>query len=203
MFWHNTPQLKRKGRDAGNYILIYFSMRIRPMHVPSDILNLFHIKILLYMKSRCGGKAILLQSYLHNWIFDTSKMTSLYWVGPTWHLVWWHKFLIFYSLLYKCLPYPFVCVIVLHNCWCYICAAARGYTKVDFWIGLNDRATNNRFVWADGTESEYRNWQRSQAMHNHRNCILLRGTLWRSARCSRMKHYICERQPQSVGEVNE
>ena len=34
-----------------------------------------------YMKSHCGDKTILLQSYLHNGISYTGKMISIYWIG--------------------------------------------------------------------------------------------------------------------------
>ena len=34
-----------------------------------------------YRKSHCGDKTILRPSYLHNGIFHTGKMSSLYWIG--------------------------------------------------------------------------------------------------------------------------
>ena len=34
-----------------------------------------------YRKTHCGYKTILRTSYLHNGIFHTCKMTSLYWIG--------------------------------------------------------------------------------------------------------------------------
>ena len=39
-----------------------------------------------YSKSHCGDKTVLQPSYLHNGISYTGKMTSLYWIGPSfWH----------------------------------------------------------------------------------------------------------------------
>ena len=35
-----------------------------------------------YRKSHCGDKTVVRSSYLHNGIFNTGKMTSLYWISP-------------------------------------------------------------------------------------------------------------------------
>ena len=35
-----------------------------------------------YRKSHCGDKTVERSSYLHNGIFYTDKMTSLYWISP-------------------------------------------------------------------------------------------------------------------------
>ena len=35
-----------------------------------------------YRKSHCGDKMVIRSSYLHNGIFYTGKMTSLYWISP-------------------------------------------------------------------------------------------------------------------------
>ena len=44
----------------------------------------FNIKMssFQYRKSHCGDKTVVRSSYLHNGIFYTGKMTSLYWFGP-------------------------------------------------------------------------------------------------------------------------
>ena len=35
-----------------------------------------------YRKSHCGDKTVVRSSYLHNGIFYTGKMASLYWINP-------------------------------------------------------------------------------------------------------------------------
>ena len=49
-----------------------------------------------YRKSHCADKTILVSSYLHNGIYYTGKMTSLYWIRPQVDLSiniqqWWSK----------------------------------------------------------------------------------------------------------------
>merc|ERR1711974_394150 len=34
--------------------------------------------------------------------------------------------------------------------------------KKFFWLGLNDRETENTFLWRDGSSTSYRNWRRNQ-----------------------------------------
>ena len=67
-----------------------------------------------------------------------------------------------------------------------------------FWIGLNDRSHENKFVWSDGTpfsSSVFNNWGRGEP-NNHlgEHCANLQNDVWNDVICTNKLGYICERQ---------
>ena len=54
------------------------------------------------------------------------------------------------------------------------------------WIGFNDIATTNTWVWTDGTPSDYTNWNTNEPNGGHiENCAeLLTSGLWNDIGCT-------------------
>ena len=65
-------------------------------------------------------------------------------------------------------------------------------SKEDAWIGLNDRDVENTFVWIDGTNNTYTNWENDEPDSN-RNCIIIKsdGT-WKDKDCGESYPYVCK-----------
>jgi cysteine-rich repeat protein len=65
----------------------------------------------------------------------------------------------------------------------------------DTWIGLNDLAQEDSFVW-DGRASDYRNWRRDTPENRRdRDCAVIRepeGT-WRLRDCGDRRPFLCEK----------
>lgn len=65
----------------------------------------------------------------------------------------------------------------------------------DYWIGLNDQANENVFVWASGA-SAYRHWQPEEPNDaaGNEDCVYARGSIgWNDSPCAFERKYICER----------
>ena len=62
------------------------------------------------------------------------------------------------------------------------------------WIGLNDRIEEGKWVWVDGSVSNYTNWLSDHPdKNNTQNCVFREGNgKWKDLRCSSSKGYICE-----------
>ena len=53
------------------------------------------------------------------------------------------------------------------------------------WIGLNDIGTEGTFVWSDGSNSSYRNWNSIQPDNSgNEDCTNLGPITWNDLRCS-------------------
>ena len=74
--------------------------------------------------------------------------------------------------------------------------------RENFWIGLNDRRTENVFVWSDGTpynKSIYSNWYPNEPNNlGNEDCVDLIPTQWNDNSCMKEKSYICERPKGEV-----
>ena len=64
------------------------------------------------------------------------------------------------------------------------------------WIGLNDRRTENKFVWSDGTHfnsSTYHDWNGGEPNNLGReDCVELRNHKWNDLTCYHYCYYVCE-----------
>lgn len=72
----------------------------------------------------------------------------------------------------------------------------------NMWIGLNDLSSEGNFVWADGSTTEYRNWQPNEPSNgngsgNPENCVAMGawGTSgeakWNDAECAAQEYAMC------------
>jgi hypothetical protein len=66
----------------------------------------------------------------------------------------------------------------------------------DSWIGLSDQATENTFVWVNGSTDAYRNFGNGAPHSNNtnRNCVML-NIDWQDVDCTSSKQYACECDP--------
>ena len=72
------------------------------------------------------------------------------------------------------------------------------------WIGLNDIDVDNTFVWADGTESTYRQWFLGQPDNHQSNedCVEISGEEWNDRPCQSIQGcYFCGTTGQSVPRI--
>ncbi|MCA9514038.1 MAG: C-type lectin domain-containing protein [Myxococcales bacterium] len=64
------------------------------------------------------------------------------------------------------------------------------------WIGLNDRETEGRFVWSDGTAVGFTGWSNGEPNDagGNEDCVQLTpwsGGLWNDLDCGRKLAYVC------------
>jgi hypothetical protein len=66
----------------------------------------------------------------------------------------------------------------------------------DSWIGLSDQATENTFVWVNGSTDAYRQWGNGAPHGNNtgRNCVMV-NVDWQDVDCTSTKQYACECDP--------
>ncbi|XP_078691914.1 protein Skeletor, isoforms B/C-like isoform X2 [Branchiostoma floridae x Branchiostoma belcheri] len=63
----------------------------------------------------------------------------------------------------------------------------------DYWIGLDDRQIEGRYVWNDGTVLGYRNWARTPRRRRGKDCAgVMASGKWDVYRCRQRKAYICQ-----------
>ncbi|MCP4806756.1 MAG: hypothetical protein GY884_15545 [Proteobacteria bacterium] len=72
-----------------------------------------------------------------------------------------------------------------------------GYSTGKWWIGLNDRTTENTWVWDSGSSSTYTNWYSGEPndWSTGEDCTELNrwsGGYWNDAACSTSSYYVCE-----------
>nr|XP_039273499.1 macrophage mannose receptor 1-like isoform X1 [Styela clava] len=81
----------------------------------------------------------------------------------------------------------------------------------DYWIGLNDQKTPDKYVWSDGetlSDRDYQNWSR-KARKRHKEmkkCVeitMLSKGRWVDDICSNENGYICEKDAINPFEINE
>ncbi|XP_078580414.1 uncharacterized protein LOC144864332 [Branchiostoma floridae x Branchiostoma japonicum] len=66
--------------------------------------------------------------------------------------------------------------------------------KAYFWFGLNDRASEGRWKWSDGSSLRYRHWGRGEPNNaGNEDCAEFRGSIWNDVPCYRKQFFICER----------
>ncbi|XP_053409086.1 macrophage mannose receptor 1-like [Mercenaria mercenaria] len=67
--------------------------------------------------------------------------------------------------------------------------------NINYWIGLNDRVTNNVYVWNDETIplTGYTNWRKGEPNNyrHHENCAVLNNGQWNDYNCAARTQYIC------------
>ena len=73
----------------------------------------------------------------------------------------------------------------------------RGISRLesdDAWIGLNDKDVENTFVWINGEQSTFANWDNSANEPNgNGDCIrMVYDGTWRDIACTRQFPYICK-----------
>ena len=71
----------------------------------------------------------------------------------------------------------------------------------DIWIGLNDKAVENSFVWSDGTVSSYRYWSDNKPDGDSDCTKMISSGKWDDYYCSVFffRHrYVCETQSPST-----
>ena len=69
------------------------------------------------------------------------------------------------------------------------------------WIGLNDLATQETYVWTDGTTFSYNNWNTNQPSNtnNNQDCVKMKTDgKWDDVTCSKSIKYVCEKGDSSV-----
>ena len=68
---------------------------------------------------------------------------------------------------------------------------------LQYWIGLSDLDTNDRFEWSDRTDFNYENWASGEPNHvnGFEDCVELRplGT-WNDQNCFASRYFVCEKQ---------
>lgn len=72
--------------------------------------------------------------------------------------------------------------------------------KEMFWIGLNDRAREGKFVWSDGSRYNYSLWSKGEP-NNYRkkeDCVVINYTKnnegrWNDWNCAAKEKFICSR----------
>ncbi|XP_066292942.1 protein Skeletor, isoforms B/C-like [Branchiostoma lanceolatum] len=63
----------------------------------------------------------------------------------------------------------------------------------DYWIGLDDKVREKRFVWNDRSALGYHNWARSRRSHRGKDCAgVMASGKWDVYRCRQKKAYICQ-----------
>lgn len=67
------------------------------------------------------------------------------------------------------------------------------------WIGLNDRQSENVFIWSDNSKVDYRNWLHiSRGNRGWKDCTVVMGMrtdgAWTAEHCSLLRRYICKRK---------
>ena len=74
----------------------------------------------------------------------------------------------------------------------------KDYGEQTFWIGLNDKHTENRFRWTDAASTTYTNWNtREPANSPYKDCVEITSYQqaagrWNLIPCSAKRRYICE-----------
>jgi len=75
------------------------------------------------------------------------------------------------------------------------------YNNSEWWIGYTDEASEGVWLWADGSESRYTNWQAGEPNNDSgianlpENCVGLNynnHTGWTDLECSKSFSYVCE-----------
>lgn len=77
----------------------------------------------------------------------------------------------------------------------WVFAQALAVRRQDYWIGLDDIATEGTFVWADGAQRAYTNWNQGEPNNaGNEDCAQLRADTgrWNDLPCDRRLGVICE-----------
>ncbi|CAH1781368.1 unnamed protein product [Owenia fusiformis] len=73
--------------------------------------------------------------------------------------------------------------------------AIAGEADQHFWIGLNNRDSNQGHVWSDGSPVQYTNWAPNEPnnMNNRENCVEMKWTdgKWNDENCGGKRNWIC------------
>ncbi|XP_061179353.1 macrophage mannose receptor 1-like [Saccostrea echinata] len=81
----------------------------------------------------------------------------------------------------------------------YIAGKINNMNSIALWIGINDRATENKFIWVDGSPVAYLHWANGEP-NNYRNrnedCgnIYTSTSYWNDSPCSGRNGFICKKQ---------
>ncbi len=73
---------------------------------------------------------------------------------------------------------------------------ARKYNKERWWIGLSDRAKEDRFVWRDGSPGEFTFWARGEPDNDacNQDCVAIKEGgkgRWHDTHCGQMRPFLC------------
>ena len=63
-----------------------------------------------------------------------------------------------------------------------------------FWLGLNDKEIEGKYVWSDGSEYSYRNWREGEPNDKWgEDCTVTMSSLkWNDEGCERKYFFICK-----------
>ena len=70
----------------------------------------------------------------------------------------------------------------------------------EVWIGLNDKQTQETYVWSDGTAFSYTNWDANKPSNTNQkqDCVVMRTTgKWDDLICTKDYKYVCETSTSS------
>ncbi|XP_054639100.1 alpha-N-acetylgalactosamine-specific lectin-like [Dunckerocampus dactyliophorus] len=61
------------------------------------------------------------------------------------------------------------------------------------WIGYNDIAMDTTFVWTDGTDPGFTNWETVAPVNATENCVLINGNgdFWDDEECGEDHYFVC------------
>ena len=79
--------------------------------------------------------------------------------------------------------------------------AIAGGSNWDVWIGLHDKTTENRWVWVDGSNAVYTNWEPGEPNNQgNEDCVHMRRIpsrpdgKWNDAPCSLKLPFVCQQR---------
>nr|XP_011422437.3 macrophage mannose receptor 1 isoform X2 [Crassostrea gigas] len=80
----------------------------------------------------------------------------------------------------------------------YVSAKIRNLNSVAMWIGINDRGTENRFMWTDGSPVAYLHWGNGEPNNYRHNedcgAIFTTTSYWNDYPCGNRNGFICKKQ---------
>jgi len=80
----------------------------------------------------------------------------------------------------------------------WVTATALSYNTNPWWMGLNDRAIDGTWQWADGSSASYFGWapgRPTTAAGNNADCVQIGATGWVDSPCFNSRRFVCEAGP--------
>ena len=71
-----------------------------------------------------------------------------------------------------------------------------------FWIGGNDISTEDSWVWSDGSDWNFTNWNRGEPNNwNKEDCLQANG-IWNDVSCEKFEKFVCKKQKTNPTSTN-